>query len=132
MQAPVRLQVNAEAGTAAGRVAKTHVSSRFAGINLAFASLLLSKGCNVLFADLALRPEAEEVVRAHESSSTSGSSLARAVFLPTDVRDWSQLEKMFERAEKEFGTLDIVCPGAGIYEPVRSNLQDYYPIVGRW
>ena len=29
-----------------------------------------------------------------------------------------QLERMFEVAEQEFGELDIVCPGAGIFEPV--------------
>jgi 3-hydroxybutyrate dehydrogenase len=35
------------------------------------------------------------------------------------VTDWKQLEVMFEVAEKEFGEVDVVCPGAGIYEPVR-------------
>jgi hypothetical protein len=25
---------------------------------------------------------------------------------------------MFEVAEREFGEIDIVCPGAGVYEPV--------------
>lgn len=34
------------------------------------------------------------------------------------MTDWPQLEKMFEVAEKEFGEIDIVCPGAGVYEPV--------------
>lgn len=42
----------------------------------------------------------------------------RAVFQRTDVTDWQQLERMFEVAEQEFGELDIVCPGAGIFEPV--------------
>ncbi|KAL8676652.1 MAG: hypothetical protein Q9186_006851 [Xanthomendoza sp. 1 TL-2023] len=88
------------------------------GINLAFAHLLLRKQCNVVFADLALRPEAKEVVAAHTSPSRS---LARAVFQQTDVREWPQLEGMFHTATKEFGGADIVCPGAGIYEPSFSS-----------
>jgi len=88
------------------------VTGSGAGINLCFAKLLLSKGCNVIFADLALRPEAKEVVDAHQNGSP------RAVFQQTDVTDWPQLERMFEVAEKEFGSADIVCPGAGVYEPV--------------
>jgi NAD(P)-dependent dehydrogenase (short-subunit alcohol dehydrogenase family) len=42
----------------------------------------------------------------------------RAVFQKTDVVDWEQLERMFDVAVGEFGDVDIVCPGAGIYEPV--------------
>lgn len=75
--------------------------------------MLLENGCNVLIADLALRPEAKEVVDRYSTSTP------RAVFQKTDVVSWEQLEKMFERAEKEFGEIDVVCPGAGIYEPVR-------------
>ncbi|KAL9036498.1 MAG: hypothetical protein Q9180_004267, partial [Flavoplaca navasiana] len=87
-------------------------------INLAFARLLLRKQCNVVVADLALRPEAKEVVAAHSSLSRSP---ARAVFQRTDVRDWAQLECMFNTATKEFGGADIVCPGAGVYEPPFSS-----------
>lgn len=72
----------------------------------------MDNGCNVLIADLALRPEAKVLVDKHSSGA------ARAVFQETDVRDWSQLERMFEVAEREFGEIDIVCPGAGVYEPV--------------
>lgn len=85
------------------------------GINLAFATLLLENGCNVLIADLALRPEARVVVDKY--SSRSGS--ARAVFQKTNVIEWAQLEEMFVVAEREFGEVDIVCPGAGVYEEVR-------------
>lgn len=66
----------------------------------------------MLIADLALRPEAKVLVEKHSSSP------GRAVFQKTDVSDWVQLERMFEVAEKEFGEIDIVCPGAGVYEPV--------------
>jgi 3-hydroxybutyrate dehydrogenase len=90
------------------------------GINLCFANLLLSRGCNVLFADLALRKEAEESVKKH---ANSGDVLGRAAFQKTDVSEWKQLERMFEVAEMEFGGTgaDIVVPGAGVYEPVGAS-----------
>lgn len=89
------------------------------GINYEFAKLLLSKGCNVVIADLALRPESEELIAKHSSPSIEGK--ARAVFQRTDVREWRQLDVMFDTATKEFGGADIVCPGAGVYEPVRAS-----------
>ncbi|KAJ5176894.1 uncharacterized protein N7482_002771 [Penicillium canariense] len=82
------------------------------GINFAYAKLLIENGCNVLIADLALRPEAKALVETHSTGSP------RAIFQETDVRDWLQLERMFEVAEREFGEIDIVCPGAGVYEPL--------------
>lgn len=84
----------------------------YLGINFAFAKLLIENGCNVLIADLALRPEAKVLVDQHSDGSP------RAFFQETDVRDWLQLERMFEVAEQEFGEIDIICPGAGVYEPV--------------
>jgi NAD(P)-dependent dehydrogenase (short-subunit alcohol dehydrogenase family) len=96
------------------------------GINLSFAKLLLEHGCNVLIADLALRPEAQVLVDKHSRGPS-----ARAVFQKTDVRDWVQLERMFEVAEKEFGELDIVCPGAGVYEPVRGPFKLQKPSTPR-
>ena len=74
------------------------------GINLSFAKLLLSKNCNVVIADLALRPEAEDVVNERSAKD----SKPRAVFVKTDVTNWDQLTNMFEVAEKEFGGADIV------------------------
>jgi 3-hydroxybutyrate dehydrogenase len=84
------------------------------GINFSYAQLLLSKGCNVVIADLALRPEAEELLSKYPSCGTG----AKAVFVETDVADWAQLDRMFEVANQHFGGADIVCPGAGVYEPV--------------
>lgn len=68
----------------------------------------------MLIADLALRPEAQVIVDKHMAQTAS----SRAVFQKTDVTDWVQLERMFNVAEREFGEIDIVCPGAGVYEPV--------------
>jgi NAD(P)-dependent dehydrogenase (short-subunit alcohol dehydrogenase family) len=73
----------------------------------------VENGCNVLIADLALRPEAQVLADRHQNGP------GRIVFQETNVTDWVQLERMFEVAEREFGRIDIVCPGAGIYEPVR-------------
>ncbi|KAL3470985.1 transmembrane amino acid transporter protein-domain-containing protein [Aspergillus californicus] len=91
------------------------VTGAGSGINLSFATQLLENGCNVLIADLGLRPEAQTLVDQYSSKSP------RAVFQRTDVTVWKQLEAMFEIAEKEFGDIDIVCPGAGIYEPHWTN-----------
>ncbi|KAF4634745.1 hypothetical protein G7Y89_g3351 [Cudoniella acicularis] len=87
------------------------------GINLSFAQLLLSKGCNVVIADLALRPEAEALVSQYPLTGIG----PKVVFQKTDVADWAQLDKMFEVAIEHFGGVDIVCPGAGVYEPLWSN-----------
>ncbi|KAJ5470045.1 hypothetical protein N7530_007402 [Penicillium desertorum] len=91
------------------------VTGAGSGINLSFAKLLVENGCNVLIADLALRPEAQVLADKHKTGS------GRVVFQETNVIDWVQLERMFEVAEKEFGEVDIVCPGAGVYEPHWSN-----------
>jgi 3-hydroxybutyrate dehydrogenase len=72
----------------------------------------------VLIADLALRPEAQDLVSAE---FTKQYLPARAIFLKTDVSSWKDLSAMFTVAEKEFGKIDIVCPGAGVFEPLWSN-----------
>ncbi|KAL9086816.1 MAG: hypothetical protein Q9165_006963 [Trypethelium subeluteriae] len=94
------------------------VTGAGSGINLSFAELLLSRGCNVVFADLALRPEAQKVV---DTYSYKTDRKPRAVFVKTNVVEWPQLQRMFKVADEEFGSVDIVCPGAGIYEPHWSN-----------
>lgn len=84
------------------------------GINYCFASLLLSRGCNVVLADLSLRPEAQALLTTYPSSP-------RALFVKTDVTSWPALANLFTVAAKEFPTVDIVCPGAGIYDPPWSS-----------
>ncbi|KAK0345347.1 hypothetical protein LTR02_015976 [Friedmanniomyces endolithicus] len=93
------------------------VTGAGSGINYCFAKLLLSRHCNIVIADLSLRPEAQKLV--DEYSSPTGK--ARAVFVKTNVVQWPELENMFVVAEKEFGGADIVCPGAGIFEPHWTN-----------
>lgn len=86
------------------------------GICLDFTKLLLHNSCNVLIADQALTPDAEKLVQEH-GEQIEGKP--RVVYQKTDVADWTQLRAAFETAVREFGSLDIVCPGAGIFEPVR-------------
>ncbi|KAI1331026.1 hypothetical protein F5Y16DRAFT_361961 [Xylariaceae sp. FL0255] len=87
------------------------------GINFEFAVLLLSEKCNVVIADLVLRPESEALLKKYSNKDSS----PRAVFVKTDVTKWSELERMFQTTLDEFGSFDIVCPGAGIYEPHWTN-----------
>ncbi|PNS19109.1 Carbonyl reductase family member 4 [Sphaceloma murrayae] len=94
------------------------VTGAGSGINLSFAELLLEAGTNVVFADLSLRPEAQKVV---DRFVADQDGKPRAVFVKTDVTHWDQLETMFKVADEEFGGADIVCPGAGIFEPPWSN-----------
>ncbi|KAL0257573.1 hypothetical protein SLS55_008387 [Diplodia seriata] len=98
------------------------------GINLAFARALLLKGCNVIFADQSLRPEAQRVVDAHPPSPTASDPSSHAppgaaVFVQTDVRSWPQLSRAFAAASTHFprAPLTLVCPGAGVYEPASSS-----------
>ena len=72
---------------------------------MSFARLLLSRNCNVVFADIALRPEAQQTVDEH---SGKDGSKARAVFVKCDVTIWDNLEKMFQVADEEFGGADLV------------------------
>lgn len=68
-----------------------------------------------MFADLALRPEAQELVDQYQTTSN------KAVFQRTDVTSWPDLNDMFRTADEAFGSIDIVCPGAGVFEPPFSN-----------
>ena len=90
------------------------VTGAGSGICLAFAQKLLKSGCNVVFADLGLRPEAESVVNKFKDGGNKGA------FIKTDVTNWIQVKAAFDEAMTTFGRLDIVCPGAGIFEPVKS------------
>ncbi|KAJ5539626.1 NAD(P)-binding Rossmann-fold containing protein [Penicillium frequentans] len=97
------------------------VTGAGSGICFAFTKLLLDQGCNVVLGDLALRPEAEELLKLHSTPNKQ----PRAIFHRTDVRNWRDLDQLFKIAQEQFGRIDIVCPGAGIFEPSFSNF--WYP-----
>lgn len=93
------------------------VTGAGSGINFAFARMLHGRGCNVLVADLRLRPENAALI--DTINTQAGANGPRIVFQETDVTNWKHLDRAFDRVEKEFGTTaDLVCAGAGIYEPV--------------
>lgn len=92
------------------------MNPRRQGINLAFAQLLQQKGCNVVIADIKLTSEAEVLVSQHSAGPG-----ARVVFVKTDVTAWEDLRNMLDKAVSEFGNFEIVCPGAGIFDPSWSN-----------
>lgn len=78
---------------------------------------LFEAGCNVLVCDLHLASLAEAWMRSTPGKFTP----ARVRFHKTDVTDWRQLESAFVAFEREFGRIpDILCPGAGVYDPVRT------------
>lgn len=88
------------------------------GICLAFAQRLLESGCSVVIADLKLRPEAEDLVN---KWTTTESDKSTVHFHKTDVSDWAQLSSLWDAALEKLGQIDIVCNGAGIYEPPSST-----------
>ncbi|OAP56482.1 hypothetical protein AYL99_09661 [Fonsecaea erecta] len=45
----------------------------------------------------------------------------KLLFQKTDVSKWNELEALFKRAQAELGPLDVVCNGAGVFEPSWSN-----------
>lgn len=72
-----------------------------------------------MICDLALHREAQAWLDTLNQDSTTSTQNPRVVFTKTDVSDWSQLEKAFDTYDKEFGGVPyVLCPGAGIYEPV--------------
>lgn len=72
----------------------------------------------MLISDLALHRDAKAWIDSL-NTTTSKDNTPRIVFQRTDVSEWKQLEEVFDIFEREFGELpDLICPGAGIYEPV--------------
>ncbi|KIV90669.1 hypothetical protein PV10_05301 [Exophiala mesophila] len=45
----------------------------------------------------------------------------KVLFKKTDVSKWSDLEDLFTFARSSFGQVDILCNGAGVFEPKWSN-----------
>ncbi|TPX12257.1 uncharacterized protein E0L32_007143 [Thyridium curvatum] len=83
------------------------------GINFCFAKLLLERGAaGVLIGDLALRPHAQEFVAAHAD---------KVSFRRTDVRSWPDISALMAQGAAQFPQVDIVCAGAGIFEPPWSS-----------
>ncbi|KAJ9214281.1 hypothetical protein DTO166G4_4126 [Paecilomyces variotii] len=94
------------------------VTGAGSGINHAFAEQLLNAGCSVIFADITLRPEAEATISKFPHPAKDGKP--SAVFHRMDQSDWSQIAATWDFALQTFGRVDLLCPGAGIWEPPSS------------
>lgn len=90
------------------------------GINLAFTQALFAAGCSVLIADLRLHDDAALWLKSIEGHRSSDGGTPQVIFHETDVTVWKELELLFDvYANRIGGTPFLVCPGAGLYEPVR-------------
>lgn len=87
------------------------------GICFELVKILVGKGCGVLIADLALQPVAEEFIKTVKDP--------KVVFVKTDVTKWDEIQHAFDSTITEFGRLDIVVPGAGVFEPVCLHTNHY-------
>ncbi|KAI7773950.1 hypothetical protein LA080_009615 [Diaporthe eres] len=92
------------------------VTGAGSGINLAFAEQLLNGGCSVVFADVALRDEAKALIAKFPHPAP-----VSAVYHRCDQSDWKSISETWEFTLKTFGRIDLVCPGAGIWEPPHST-----------
>lgn len=88
------------------------VTGAASGIGRASAVRLAAEGARVVVADL--DPAQGEAV----ARETGG------LFVPTDVSDEAQVERLFARAVETFGQLDIVLNNAGIAVRNRATEQD--------
>lgn len=73
----------------------------------------------MVVADINLRPEAEATLAKYPYPAQDGKPAA--VFKKTDQANWAQLSELWDFALKEFGRVELVCPGAGIWEPPASS-----------
>ncbi|KAG6009979.1 hypothetical protein E4U21_000750 [Claviceps maximensis] len=88
------------------------VTGGASGICLQVTRQLVAGGCNVVIADLKSSNELDVLLN-HAVDEGN----AHASFIRTDVTEWQDLDIAFRHAIKEFGRLDIVIPGAGIFDP---------------
>jgi len=77
------------------------------GIGESIARAFYSKGYNVVINYLSSRTRAENLAR----------ELGGALCFCADVADYAQVARMFDEAEKRFGTIDILVNNAGIALP---------------
>lgn len=69
-----------------------------------------SAGCNVVIADLPF---------ARDAANTLISSLPdtkRAMYHPTNIIEWQDMQALFRETKKRFGQVDIVVANAGLME----------------
>jgi NAD(P)-dependent dehydrogenase (short-subunit alcohol dehydrogenase family) len=86
------------------------VTGAGSGIGRAAALALLADGWHV-----ALAGRRPEPLRA--TAESAGENAARALVVPTDVRDPPEVQALFARAKQAFGRIDVLFNNAGIGAP---------------
>lgn len=92
------------------------VTGGASGIGREFVKKLVAGGCNVTIADLNPGPDDNGVGDTASTALPPG----QVLFVQTDVTNWTELQNAFDKTIEQFGRLDIVCPSAGVFEPVRT------------
>lgn len=83
------------------------VTGAATGIGLATALAFARAGCHVVLAD-------QDADRGEAAASQVRALGRRALFVPTDVADTFQVERLHATIDREFGRLDAACNNAGI------------------
>ena len=82
------------------------VTGASSGIGLETAELFYSLSSNVVFVGGRKRPTTDVPLDS-----------PRVLVCQCDIGSWDSLVSVFEAAIEKFGTIDIVCPNAGVAEP---------------
>lgn len=77
----------------------------------------------MVIADINLRPEATQLLSEypHNDTPAANDSKPSVLFHKTDVTSWPQLTSLWKKAIQVHGKVDVVVPGAGIFEPEWSS-----------
>lgn len=82
------------------------VTGASSGIGLETAEFFYELGCNVVFVGGRKRPTTDVPLDS-----------PRVLVCQCDIGSWDSQVDVFEAAIKKFGSIDIVCPNAGVAEP---------------
>jgi glucose 1-dehydrogenase len=103
------------------------VTGANSGIGEGIARELAAQGANVAV-NYVVHPENAQAI-----CDDLGKQGVRAIAVQADVSREDQVQAMFARAVKEFGTLDIVCSNAGIQRDARltdMTLEQWNQVIG--
>jgi glucose 1-dehydrogenase len=90
------------------------VTGASSGIGRAIASAICAAGANVIINFIG--PDADGDAAVHEATHCGCSHRGKAIAVKADVSDEAQVRAMYERAIREFGTVDILINNAGLQQ----------------